>query len=81
MIGRYLKRRRDFAHEREEDKDEEMHPVAKAAWQGYADYRKEMDRRRQIPAWRDLSIKTMATIAAVLVALLMAADYIANLLG
>lgn len=81
MIGRYLRRRREFARTREENQDEEMHPVAKAAWQGYEDYRKEMAHRRQIPAWREMSIKTMATIAVILVALLIAADYIANLLG
>ncbi|MBO6836437.1 MAG: hypothetical protein JJ878_03495 [Alphaproteobacteria bacterium] len=79
MIDRYLKRRREFAQQK--DEDEEMHPVAKAAWQGYADYRKEMARRRVIPAWRELSVKTMAVIAAVLVVFLIAADYLSTLLG
>ena len=81
MIRRYLERRREFARLEEKEGEEDMHPVAKAAWDGYRDYRKEMARRRQIPAWRDMSIKTMAVIAAALVIFLISLDYIAELVG
>jgi len=54
------------------------HPVAKAAWKGYAEYRAEMIRRRSIPAWREMKLGTMLRIAAILLAVLVVIDLLKN---
>lgn len=70
----------------QDQKDQEpnqanRHPIAEAAWKGYAEYRAEMRKRREIPAWRELSVWTMAKIALVLVALFLFLDGISYLKG
>lgn len=57
----------------------DRHPIAAAAWKGYAEYRAEMRKRRMIPAWREMSVGTMAKIALVLVALFLVLDGISYL--
>jgi hypothetical protein len=53
---------------RDEERRPEAHPIKKAAWQGYREYRKEMSDKSTLSGWRQLTLKSMIRIAAILVA-------------
>ena len=54
--------------------DPEKPDPKKAAWKGYADYRREMEQRRTEVFSKRLTLGTMLRIAAVLLAVLLIAD-------
>ena len=54
--------------------DPEKPDPKKAAWKGYADYRREMEQRRTEAFSKRLTLGTMVRVAAVLLAVLLIAD-------
>jgi hypothetical protein len=59
-------------------KKPDQHPIKKAAWQGYQDYRKEMSDRHSLSAWRQFSLRSMLRLAAILVAIAILYDLLKN---
>ncbi|MDF1748544.1 MAG: hypothetical protein P1V34_06690 [Alphaproteobacteria bacterium] len=54
------------------------HPIKKAAWQGYHDYRKEMSDRNSLSGWRQFRLGSMLRLSGILVALAIVYDLLKN---